>query len=224
MIKDIEYLSAAIKQETTLAYEQLKDCVPKPDSISETNKQLLNKAAEIIGKLSAKVDLLDMAIEQIKPDYHPIAEQPVLSITFNQQAEACIYARDLLGINNFRRIQLTDAGISYRWSGDRPVIELTLALDRRSPLELKLYTIALIKPRFSKLMKILIDGKHLRHKFKKGESEFVSSCVVPASDNARLTKLAIILPATFSPKELGVGQYTEKKGIAISRICFEKQL
>lgn len=222
MIKDIKYLNSAIKQEISVAYQRLREIVADTDSITSENQQLLNEAAAMIGEISAKVNFLDRAIGLIEPDYMADPERMVLNVKFEKN-KACIHAGDLTGIPNFLPMQITTRGKSYRWTSDNPVTDLTLLLSRDTPLELELHLVALIKPRYSKQMKIFADGKRLRHQFKKESSGFVSRCIIPASENAGFTKLTIVLPKTFAPKDLGVGGSTDKKGIAISRICFVKQ-
>ena len=81
---------------------------------------------------------------------------------------------------------------------------------------------ALIKPEYSKQMKVLIDGKHIKHRFTLDGSLFVVSCLLPSSDKSSQTGVKIVLPGTHSPTDLGSSLDGRKLGIAISEIRFGK--
>jgi hypothetical protein len=82
--------------------------------------------------------------------------------------------------------------------------------------------VALIKPEYSKQLKVFIDGTHVNHRFILDGSLFVVSCLLPYSTKTSLTEVIIRLPATHCPTDLGSSLDGRRLGIAISEICFGK--
>lgn len=87
---------------------------------------------------------------------------------------------------------------------------------------MQIHLSALIKPEYSKELKLFIDGQHIKHRFYLDDPLFVISCVLPVSSSNKRTEVRLLLPGTHSPAELGGGADNRILGLAISEVRFGK--
>ena len=94
------------------------------------------------------------------------------------------------------------------------------SINRNTDFEMQTWLFALIKPKYSKRLRVFVDGIHIKHRFAIDDSLFVVSCILPNLNRATPTDIKLVLPNTHSPMELGLSQAEKKLGIAISEIQF----
>lgn len=227
LLDDIHYLNQANKAEIKQVNTQIRQCIDEADVTGDIADAIIKEISGQLGQLSARVELADKAIRSISREHNhkpkvATAKRDTNNNSNSEKANIQFSAEQLAGGSNLLPIETAESGISYVWSSSDPEIHFTFSLDRSKSLGIQFRLYSLIKPEYSNQLKILIDGTHIKHWFGMDDGLFVASCNLPPSNESSQTKITILLPATYSPLELGASKDGRKLGIAIHEIRFGK--
>ena len=213
LLEDIQFINQQNQQEIQHFNDYFKQCIETVPVPTSDVGSLVDKLSTYLGQLSVKVKLVEKAIRSLQSIY----KSEVITWTANEESTANLQttiADSLLAPED------SADGTRFCWSGSDPEIQFSFTLNRRVDLEMKIRMFALIKLKYLKQLKILVDGKHLKHSFGLEGSLFVVSCVVPASHAAARIHLKIVLPDTHSLAELARSHDNRKLGLAFTGISF----
>ena len=223
LLDDINYLNQATKDEIQQINSQIRLRINEADLVGNVADSIIEEISSQLGRLTVKVKLTEKAIRStiIRQDRKSKLD-PKKSKLVNDGESLILGPELLVGNRNLLSIESSGDGISYVWSGSNPEIQFTFPLNRSKAIGMQIRLFALIKPEYSKQLKVLIDEIPVKHRFCLNEGLFVLSCNLPPSKETGQTTIAIILPATHSPMEVGSSEDKRKLGIAFHEICFGK--
>jgi len=224
LLEDIRYVNQSTESEIQRVENHIRRNITEADLPQNVTDSFINEILVQFGQLAARVKLTEKAVHslQSKQIYNGEAGGLHTGPKNTQPTSMRFSASQLDGNRNLFPIETSSEGISYSWSGDDPEIQFSFALDRGKKIEMQLRLFALIKPEYSKQLKVFIDGQHISHRFSLDGSLFVVSCVLPLLASPARTNIRVLLPGTHRPSELGSGGDNRTLGIAISEICFGK--
>jgi len=223
LLEDIKYVTQANKDEISQLNARIRQRISEADVAGSTADSIIRELSNELGQLSVKVRLTEKAIRKIRPGRKQKSKVAPTKSETNSSGATMRFGTDRLAYNrNLLPIEYSADGISYLWSGSDPEIKFLFSLNRSERLGMQIRLFALIKPEYSKQLKVLVDGIHIKHRFSVNEGLFVLSCNLPPSSRTSQTDIEIILPATHSPKELGTSNDERKLGLAIMDISFGK--
>ena len=223
LLDDINYLNKTNIDEITKINNQIRQRISETDLAGNIANSIITEVSSQLGQLTVKVNLAEKAIRSIQSRQKYKSPTPPRKKDIKVDTIGQRFSVDQLAVNsNLLPVEHSSDGTSYVWSGSTPEILFTFPLDRNKVLGMHIRLFALIKPEYSKQLKVLVDETHIKHKFRLDEGLFLLSCNIPSSSKAGLTEVKIILPATHSPKELGTSNDMRKLGIAITEIHFGK--
>jgi hypothetical protein len=239
MLNDIRFVNQLAQEEIRRIDTRIRQRIAEENPDEKFTESLLDEVANQLGQLSSKVKLTEKAIltlqtKQIvhseqRPDKKPSTAKVQITskhepsdLKFEAYQLPGFQAHRHSGISNFSQVETSSTGINYCWSGEDPNIHLAIPVDRSKALGMQIRLFALIKPEYSKQMKILIDGEHVKHRFAPEGQLYVVSCILGPSEKTGLTEINITLPGTHSPRDLDTGLDERKLGIAIREIQFGK--
>ena len=223
ILEDIEYVNQSTNDEIKIVSARLMQRIKDESLTNKPETILVEEVSSQLGQLSALVNLADKTISALQAELNPNGETSPHRVTSSgHEKESMLFtAYQIGGKGNLLPVERYN-DLSCCWSGADPEIHFTFPLDRGTKLKMEIRLIALIKPEYSKKLKILIDDKHIKHSFRRDGSLFTVSCVLPLSERTTQTDVKIILPATHSPRDLGHSSDERKLGIAINEIRFGK--
>jgi len=224
LLDDIHFVNQAASKEIRHVESRLRERIGDEALPENLAAPLLEEISTQLGQLAAKVKLTEKAIHslQSRQKNKTKAGNNIAVAPGTKQAGISFPANALAGTGNLLPLETASNGISYCWTGADPETGFSFALDRSKKLEMQIRLFALIKPEYSKQLKVIIDGAHVKHRFTLDGSLFVVSCRLPVSATTSQTTVSIILPATHCPTDLGGGLDGRTLGIAISDIHFGK--
>ena len=223
LLDDVGYVNRLNKREIKRLDKHLRERIADASLPKSVADSLLNEISTHLGRLHAKVKLTDKALRSIRTESRfktKLKIPTVPAVDEPQAAELALCVSQFADNVNLLPLECSADGINYCWSGARAETEFVFSVDRRTPLEMQILLFAIIKPEYSKQLKIFVDGHHLKHGFSVNGSLFVVSCILPVAINTGQTTIGIVLPATHSPLELGTSTDDRKLGIAINEIRF----
>jgi len=224
LLDDIRYVNMSNEAEIQRVGEDLLQHLAEVKLPKSVTNALIENISTQLGQLAVKVKMTEKAIQSLQAEQKHNGKPGKNTEIQNgfQTNEKRFPANQLVGGGNLLPLESSTGGVSYRWSGAGLEIPFQFMLNRNNKLEMQIRLYALIKPEYSKLLKVFIDGQHIKHRFYLDGSLFVVSCTLPVSASASQTEIKIQLPGTHSPSELGGGPDHRKLGIAISEIRFCK--
>ena len=223
LLDDIHYVNQANRVEIKRINSQIRSRIAETDLAGNVADAIIDEVSSQLGRLSTNVKLADKAIRSIKPERnHKIAVASSKDESNSKAAGLQFNALQLAGNKNLLPMEHSHSGISYAWSAADPETQFEFSLDRSKVLGMQLRLFALVKPEFSKQLKVFVDGTHVKHHFHVDKGFYVVSCNLSPSSKASQTQIKIVLPATHSPADLGISQDVRTLGIAISEIRFGK--
>jgi len=221
LLTDIYYINQANKDEIKRIREQIRSVIAEADLADKVTTSIVDEVTVMLGRLSTRVKLTEKAIRSMRAGQIPKPKSsPVENHNDSKVTGFKIGIEKLTPNPNLLPIQPSNDGSAYIWSGSDPETQFALELDRSNTLGMQIGLHALIKPEYSKQLKIFIDGKHIKHRFRADKGSFLLSCNLPRSTKAGKTEIKIALPATHSPKDLGISDDYRKLGIAINELRF----
>lgn len=221
VLDDIIYLNKANHDEILRINDQIRQQVSQADLSSSAANAIVAEVSSQLGQLTVKVNLAEKAVRSVRPGKVYKSHTSPTKVEANVDRIAQKFSVDHLSDNkNLLPIEYSGDGTRYAWSDSTPEILFSFPLDRGKPLGMQICLFALIKPEYSKLLKVLVDKKHIKHNFSLDEGQFLLSCNIPPSPKTGLTDVEIILPATHSPKDLGTSNDIRRLGIAFTEIRF----
>ena len=223
LLEDIKYVTQANKDEISQLKARIRQRISEAGLADSTADSIIRELTNELGQLSVKVKLTEKAIRKIRPGKKQKSRMATPKSKPNSSTARSRFGADRLAYNrNLLPIESSADGIPYLWSGADPEIEFLFSLDRSKKLGMQIRLYALIKPEYSKQLKVFVDGEHIKHRFSENEGLYVLSCNLPPSYKTGQTDIEIILPATHSPKDLGSSNDERKLGLAITDISFGK--
>ncbi len=223
LLDDIRYINQASKTEIKAIGNRLRERIVDASLPNTVTDSLINEISDQLGRLATRVNLVEGTIKSLQSDRKPttaVVNIPTEITHSNQSNDLRFTASQLAGSRNLLPMESSKEGVVYRWTGANPDITFSFPLDRSKALGMRVRLFALIKPEFSKQLRVLVDGHHVKHSFGLDGSLFVVNCVLPPSDKKTTTEVKIVLPATYSPMELGSSHDGRKMGVAINEIHF----
>lgn len=218
LLDDIRFINEANKNEIKRIRSHIRQRIEEENLTGNGADVVANEVSNLLGQLSAKVNLTEKMIrkfessQQIEPKTRAKKETTDLEFGVAQ----------IVDNQNLLPIEKSADGVSFCWTGVDPEIRFEFALDRGERLGLRIHLHAIIKPEYFRQLKMFIDGARVSHKFYLEDRSHVISCNLSASRKTSQTEIKIVLPATHSPRELGISNDGRKLGIAISQIRFGK--
>lgn len=223
LLDDINYVNQANKDEIKRVKERIRLRIADADLARGVADAIIEEVSNHLGQLTVKVKLAEKAIRSMRPEQGRKTAPPGTGKAIDSHGADLKFSADqLAGNHNLLPMESSDNGTSYIWSGSSPEILFNFSLDRNKALGLQIRLFALIKPEYSKQLRILVDGWYIKHRYSVTGEFFVLSCNLPASPRTSQTTIKIVLPATHSPKELGTSNDERILGIAINEIRFGK--
>jgi hypothetical protein len=226
ILDDIHFVNVTTAVEIEQARSRIHSLIAKSGIGADAALELEEEVSRHLGQLGARVTLAEKAVGSLRPKQKSAGKHRAGAVVSTKKGPAPLYrlsAEQFPTDGNLLPVESSPEGISYRWSAADPEVRLTLALERGPKQELQLFLVALIKPEYSKQMKIIVDGRHLPHEFRKQGTLYVASCALPARNGNAETDVKVVLPGTHSPMELGESLDSRKLGIAISEIRVVKR-
>jgi len=218
LLEDIRWINQAARNEAQRLEAQLRQRIADTWMPGPAGDALLQEVATALGELTAQVRLAEQGVSRLQQELaraEPAAHGRALP------PGAVVFPCDQLGEGVGLLPADTSAnGVSFRWSGADPRIEMTLPVDRARALELDILLFALIRPEFARQMRIHVDGQPVAHSFARDGEVFVVSARVPAAPGTSAARITLELPATHSPAELGLSADRRALGVAISEVRF----
>lgn len=218
LLADICHINKANKKEIKQIQDQLLLRVGELGLETGAAEAIILEVSKSLGKLSTKVNLVEKAISSINSKKSQ--NTSINTSNSNTGPNLQFTSSNLIGNTNLLPLESSVDGIPYLWSGADPEIQFAFQLERKNPLGMQLRLYALIKPEYSRQLKILVDGLHIKHRVNADGPLTVLSCKLPARGETGPTEIKIILPGTHSPMELGDSTDYRKLGIAISEVSF----
>lgn len=223
LLVDIKHLNQVTMKEVGIIGDQISLQILKEQLPEETADALIGGFSKFLGQISAKTKLTEKAILSMQNEISEKENSYTSLETIDSQSTDFSFTARQLAVNkNFLPVERSENGIDYCWSGDDSQLRFLFSIDRKEALEMQIRIFALIMPEYSNKLKILIDGKYIKHRFFKNGPIFVVSCNLPHSNITTQTEVKVILPGTHSPMELGASGDARTLGIAVTEICFQK--
>ena len=223
LLNDIRYVNQITKEEIKRSDDHLRKLIDNASLPETVVDSLVGEISTQLGKLTVKANLTEKAVRALQSRQKPIKKaRPVVShAQNNKQSSYLRFDADQLADNkNLLPLEESGDGISYCWSGANPETHFSFSLNRTKVQGMFIRLFALIKPAFSKQLKVIVDGQQVRHLFRLDGALFVVSCILPPSEISKQTEIKIILPDTHSPTDVGSTLDGRKLGMAISEISF----
>ncbi|MCF6263988.1 MAG: hypothetical protein L3J24_10435 [Xanthomonadales bacterium] len=223
ILENIDYINRKAQIEIESVQVELQNLISGASLAGEASTVLLSEVSSRLGQLTTRVVLVEASVKSIKSQYKPGLRQKLALQTVvksNQQSAFTVPVSQLPENTNLLPLEVSEGNISYCWTGDNPETEFSFSLNRGEVLGFKLCLFALIKPEYAKRLKIIVDGRHLKHWINIEDKLYILNCDIPVTTTTGLTSIAIVIPSTHSPKDLGTSGDERKLGIAISEIRF----
>lgn len=218
LLEDIRWVNQAARNEAQRLEAQLRRRIADTWMPGPAGDALLEEIAAALGALSAQVRLAEQGVNRL--------QQELTSAGSSERGHALppgavVFTCDRLGEGaGLLAVETSANGVSFRWSGADPRVEMTLPLDRARAWELHILLFALIRPEFARQMRIHVDGQPVPHRFARDGAVFVVSARVPAAAGKSAAQVVLQLPATHSPAELGLSADRRALGVAVSEVRF----
>jgi hypothetical protein len=224
LLDDIAYVNKASGEEIERVGRRIDQLIAGAALPREIADALAREISGQLGPLSAQVKFTASAVRSLQSQSGQSRSgqsrsAPASPAKSDAPAGLCFPAEALAGNKNLLPLEAAN-GLKFSWSGADPEIRFEFALDRSQRVELQMRLVALIKPEYSRQMRVLVDGRHLAHRFAPDGALYLVSCVLPATGQAGQTEVRIILPDTHCPTDLGSGLDGRRLGIAIHEIRF----
>ena len=223
LLEDVRYVNQLSQLECQRIAALVRQRVAEaslPDMVSEA---LLAEIADHLAGMEARIQLMERAIRDLEnriPGVHGHGTPGSRSLL--PPSEKAFPAAWLAQAPNMGSLQKNPDGAEYSWTGPAPRTEFVVPLGPERPLELHVRLVALIKPEFLRELQILVDNSHLPHRVSQDGNTYLASALMPEPSGSKQTRIAIVLPSTHSPRELGTSQDTRKLGVAINEISFTR--
>lgn len=224
LLEDIRYVNQSAAIEIQQAENQLRQHIAAANLPANVPDALIDYVSSELGRLTVKVKLTDKALRSLQTKQKSAIKTASTTTTpsVEKMGDLSFKVSELVGVKNLLPVETSPSGIKYCWTGANPETSFSLAVDRSKKLEMQILVFALIKPEYSKQLKVFVDGAHIKHRFSFDGQLYVVSCLLPNSTNTSRTDISIILPDTHCPTDLGGGLDGRTLGIAISGIHFTK--
>jgi hypothetical protein len=222
LLDDIQFVNQSTEKEIERVGDDIRQRIDEAKLPQNLSNSIIDEVSEQLGQLAMKVNLTQKAVYSLQATrkISTAAESEFVVERKKDQSGVSFPANIISENNNMLPVEKSPDGISYCWSGSDPEILFNFSLNRQHKLEMQIHLSALIKPEYSKKLKVFIDGQHIKHRFYLDDPLFVISCVLPVSTNTKQTEVRLLLPGTHSPTELGSGADNRILGLAISEVRF----
>jgi hypothetical protein len=225
-LEDIRYVNQTIEKECQRFEKELSERIGKLDLPEGTADELINEIVRGLGTLSAKTTISNNAVNSIQKKVRKASVKQIVKSVDNtiktSASQFVVTASELEGTKNLYPMEVDKNGVSYCWCGPATDTRFAFSPDREHRLEMQIQLYAVIKPEYLKQLRIIVDGKDLRHRITQENSQFILRSLLPARASRGETKLKIILPETHCPTDLGGNLDGRHLGIAVSEIRFGK--
>jgi hypothetical protein len=182
-------------------------------------ERLLAEIATLLGSLSQRVMTVDQSVQSLATR---LGRAPSRASASEIPVGAVVFPCDRLGATgNLLPLEVSPEGISFRWSGAEPALDMEFAVQRKRNKEMELRLHALVRPEFARQLKLIVDGTHRPHDFRKDGPLYLVRCNLPARNEAGPTRVRLELPSTHSPSELGASVDSRRLGVAICEVRFQ---
>ena len=218
LLEDVRWVNQAAHNEAQRLEAQLRQRIADTWMPGPAGDALLQEIAAALGELSARVRLAEQGVSRLQQE---LAEEKPAARGRALSPGSVVFPCDRLGEGpGLLPVETSANGVSFRWSGADPRIEITLPVERARALDLDILLFALIRPEFARQMRIHVDGQPVAHRFARDGALFVVSARMPAAPGTGTARITLLLPATHSPAELGLSKDRRALGVAISEIRF----
>jgi len=221
ILDDIHFVNVTTEAEIERARSRIRHLIAESALGADAAWDLEEEISRHLGQLGARITLAEKVISSLKPKQEFAAKRRAGEAVSTKKGPAPLYrlsAGQFPVNNNLLPIESSPDGISYRWSGADPEVRFAVTFERGLKQELQILLVALIKPEYSKQLKVIVDGQHLAHEFRKKGKLYVASCALPARNGNVETHIKVVLPGSHSPMDMGESLDSRKLGIAISEI------
>lgn len=221
-LDNIRHVNQVLRAEVDRVATELSEFLDSLALPEETKGRIIDRLSREIGQVSAKVSLLEQAARAFDVHNRGASRTELVSAVGATSPSPTIEFPIALyqGNKNLLPLEHTATHIAYNWTADDPQTEFGFVLDRSRKMEMKIHILALIKPEYSRKMKIIVDGNHIKHKFFKSGDAYIARSILPVSEGSERTMVRMVLPGTFSPEALGGGEDGRKIGVALIKFGF----
>ena len=197
-----------------------------PGSVSSDDKTLAQtqeKLLEELGRLSARLLIVEELLEQNVLDIGPTPESVTTNIAEDLTGSRPLLAHDFYDPLAFHEIETGSNGQTFAWSSGKAVefkIDISAASQARY---LQIFFIAIARPSYAKSAALFIDGTKQDHRVLSDDGELCLETRLPKTIAGSIT-LKLELPSTHPLLETAQsGTDGRSGGIAITRIVFAEE-
>ncbi|NKF50091.1 hypothetical protein G3R49_05845 [Shewanella sp. WXL01] len=232
ILSDIKHFKAMVANESAQLRKDITQHVSRSEG--DSTEALIERVSEHLAKLNARMQIVETVLASELPVNRSVGDQLTNTIEVqgsrsqpaalpNLSKKVILNTQHFATNTNMDKAELTDTGLSYCWTKSNPITNFKALISREQPMQIKVRLVSLIKEDMKQDIKVLVDGNVVSSKI---EFDGTLDCLVAEIPESKgkvdETKVAVQLPNTFSPQELGKSPDERKLGIAINIVEFNE--
>ncbi|MDG3088646.1 hypothetical protein P7F88_22315 [Vibrio hannami] len=229
ILSDIRHFQAMVSNETAKIKQDITQHIARRGSEETATEALVDRVAEHLAKLNARMQVVETVLASEIPLKREIADsmtktiqaKPAVAQLPSLPKKLILNTQSFATNTNMGESELTDTGLSYCWTMQEPTTRFRAKVSRAQKMQARIRLVSVVKEDLKSDIKVLVDGETVPSRIMfDGTLDCLIADIPVAKNKADETLLAIQLPATYSPKELGSSSDERKLGIAINTIEF----
>lgn len=216
VIADIQYLESLIALEEGEIKAQLIQQISKASNIEDKIDVLGGEVAYTLGKMSARIALLEQSVFDGKTTTQTPAsvEDPCTLV------DTLKWSADQLPLNDNLYHLENSNGILCKWTGPKPSTDILLPINRKNHQTVRIGIVATIKPETLEGLSIFIDGINIKYRLRYVDDvNYVTFFLPKITQEFGDTLLTIELSGNYSPNDLSDSIDTRQLGVALSELA-----
>ncbi|MEZ0153472.1 MAG: hypothetical protein AB9Q22_01015 [Candidatus Reddybacter sp.] len=230
IIADIQYLESLIAMEEEEIKARLILQISEVPRIEDKIDLLGGEIAYTLGKMSARIKLLEQAIFDGKTTTQtPVSVEVVaanVSVVIDNKedprtfVDTLKWSADQFPLNDNLYHLENSNGILCRWTGPKPSTDILLPINRQKHQIVRIGIVATIKPETLEGLSIFIDGINIKYRLSYVDDvNYVTFFLPKITQEFGETLLTIGLPENYSPNTLSGSIDTRQLGVALSELA-----
>jgi len=231
IVADIQYLESLIAMEEEEIKQRLILQISEVPRIEDKIDLLGGEIAYTLGKMSARIKLLEQTILEGKTATQtslPVEDAPAnVNVAIDSTEESGTFfdklewSAEQLPLNDNLYHLENSSGILCKWTGPKPSTDILLPVNRKKHQAVRIGIVATIKPEILEELAIYIDGIKIKHRLcYVDDVNYVTFVLPKITQEFGDTLLTIGLPQNYSPNELSGSIDTRQLGVALSELAF----
>tara|TARA_Y100001956_G_C4128924_1_gene192245 strand:+ start:1177 stop:1947 length:771 start_codon:yes stop_codon:yes gene_type:complete len=234
ILSDIKHFQAMVSNEAAQIKQDINQHIVRRENEETAVEALIDRVSEQLAKLNARMQIVETVLTSELHIQRDVADQMMNTVAVEAPKakplelpslpkQVILNTQSFASNANMGDAELTDTGLSYRWTMSDKVTRFSALVSRAQKMQVKVRLVSAIQDEIKPQIQLLVDGNSVPTRIMfDGTLDCLIADLPKSEGKVDETLLAIQLPNTYSPKELGVSGDERKLGIAINTIEFSE--